>query len=178
MWYSFPPEADRIIDKQDRKILQLHYIWYSCVTLSIHPCFSRFPSNSIWFLITPRVTEQEPQTIMTPLCSGLQLWWSFSAVLKESHSIWLPICKMAHHQDAIYNPWPKSPSCVPLETWMLCFVIKRALEAAIMHLMYNVVAAEPVWEARKKKKGAGSWTTTFGENYFSNSGWCEEEHDG
>lgn len=37
----------------------------------------------------------------------------------------------------------------PLETWMLCFVIKKPLEAAIMHLMYSIVAAEPLWKAGK-----------------------------
>lgn len=71
---------------------------------------------------------------------------------------------MVHHHDPICNPCPKFLSCSPPETWMLCFVIKRALEAAIIRLMYSIVAAEPAWKAGKMDQK--SRTMTFVENYF------------
>lgn len=49
-----------------------------------------------------------------------------------------------------------SPSPPPLETWMPCVVIRQPLEAAIMRLMYSIVAAEQQWKSGGEKPDRGA----------------------
>lgn len=145
-----PPEVNAIIDKQNCKkkknvptFLTLKF-W---LLLSVV-----FPCNPIWFLITPRVTEWEPQMIMRPL-----LACSLSAILQKklfyigSHPAEWPIIMMQYITLALNfsPPVPQNPEC--------CVLWSNSPWRQLIWLMYGIVADEPLWRGKEISQKAEQW---------------------
>lgn len=102
--------------------------------------------------------------IMWPLCCGLQLWWTFPAVPKESHPIWASIQQKAHRPDAIHDPQSKFPYSIPLETWNATFCDQKRPRGSD-----NAPNVQHCWSWTTLKRGenrGGRGTMMVGGNYF------------